>query len=59
MLGKDSVLDEKQFTRVATDLPKSVLEKLFGEKKIEGGDELVKKLLNNSKIDLKNLAPIL
>ena len=43
---------------MASELPKKVLEQLFGSKS-HTNDVIISKLLNNKKVDLKNLSTIL
>ena len=58
MLGEDAVLDPDNFTRVANDLSIAAIQNLF-QNKSPHSDILTQKLLNNKKINLKNLSPIL
>ena len=58
LLGEDSLLEADSFNRVASELPKKVLEQLFGSKS-HTNDVIISKLLNNKKVDLKNLSTIL
>jgi hypothetical protein len=58
LLGEDSPLETENFNRVATDLSRKVIEQLFGTKSATN-DIIISKLLNNKKIDLKNLSAIL
>lgn len=58
MLGQESLLEAAHFTRVANDLSKKAIDNLFRQKS-ETNNIIISKLLNNKKIDLKNLSPIL
>ena len=58
MLGEESVLNPENFTRVANELSAKGIENLF-QKRSETNDIITKKILNNKKIPLKGLAPIL
>lgn len=58
MLGKDSLLDKDVFLKVTNQLPKKLIEELFG-KKNERNDVIIEKLLNNKKIDLKSMIPLI
>lgn len=58
MLGEGAVLNPQNFTRVANDLSLKAIENIFANKS-KNSDIIASKLLNNKKINLKNLAPIL
>ena len=58
MLGEDAVLDPENFTKVANDLSIQAIHNLF-QNKSEHSDIITKKILNNKKLNLKNLSPIL
>lgn len=58
MMGQDSLLNPEDFTRVANDLSIKAIENLFLNKSKNSGI-ITSKILNNKKINLKNLAPIL
>lgn len=58
MMGTEAVLDPENFTKVANDLSIKAIENLF-KNKSENSDIITSKLLNNKKLNLKNLSPIL
>ena len=51
-------MEAANFTRVVSDLSKKAMGNIFLEKS-EKNDIIINKLLNNKKIDLKALSPIL
>lgn len=58
MLGENSTLNPENFTRVANDLSIKAIQNLF-KNKTKNSDIITDKILNNKKINLKNLVPIL
>lgn len=58
MLGEDAKLNPENFTRVANDLSIKAIENLF-KNKSDNADIITEKILNNKKINLKDLSPIL
>jgi Mg/Co/Ni transporter MgtE len=58
MLGEESKLSTEAFVRVANELPKEIIEQLFGQSS-EANDIIIEKLLNNPKVDLGKLASLL
>lgn len=58
MLGEESKLNPDIFTKVANDLSTKAIENLFRNKS-EKSDLITQKILNNKKINLKGLTPIL
>lgn len=58
MLGEDAVLKTENFTKVANELSVDALKNIF-ENKSKNSDIITEKLLNNKKINLKNIVPIL
>ncbi len=58
MLGQESTLNPENFTRVANDLSIKAIQNLFMNKS-KNSDIITSKILNNKKINLKNLTPIL
>ena len=58
MLGEDTKLNPEQFTKVTNDLSITALKNIF-ENKSKNNDIITDKILNNKKINLKNIVPIL
>ena len=58
MLGENAVLNPDSFTKVANDLSITALKNIF-ENKTKESDVITSKILNNKKIKLKNIVPIL
>lgn len=58
MMGENAVLDPENFTKVANDLSMKAIQNIFKNKN-KNSDIITDKILNNKKINLKNLTPIL
>lgn len=58
LLGEESVLEPSSFLRVAKELPKEVVQRLFGSRSATN-DVVIQKILNNKKINLKSMSTIL